>query len=77
MRLLLCADVHASCPPQGFSLRQLQHLVLDEADRILSLDFEEDIDKILKARSRVPAVALWHFVARTLARNDAAESVAA
>ena len=34
---------------QGFSLRTLQHLVLDEADRILSLDFEEDIDKILKA----------------------------
>ncbi len=31
-------------------MRQLQHLVLDEADRILSLDFEEDIDKILKAR---------------------------
>jgi superfamily II DNA/RNA helicase len=36
---------------QGFSLRQLQHLVLDEADRILSLDFEEDIDKILKVRA--------------------------
>ena len=35
---------------QGFSLRTLQHLVLDEADRILSLDFEEDIDKILKVR---------------------------
>ena len=35
---------------KGFSLRTLQHLVLDEADRILSLDFEEDIDKILKAR---------------------------
>ena len=41
----------ASWPAQGFSLRQLQHLVLDEADRILSLDFEEDVDKILKARS--------------------------
>jgi superfamily II DNA/RNA helicase len=43
-------------PPQGFSLRTLQHLVLDEADRILSLDFEEDIDKILKVRAlRAPA----------------------
>ena len=31
-------------------MRTLQHLVLDEADRILSLDFEEDIDKILKVR---------------------------
>ena len=37
-----------ACAAQGFSLRTLQHLVLDEADRILSLDFEEDIDKILK-----------------------------
>jgi hypothetical protein len=42
---------------QGFSLRQLQHLVLDEADRILSLDFEEDIDKILKARRAPPHAA--------------------
>ena len=54
--------MHGSRPPQGFSLRQLQHLVLDEADRILSLDFEEDIDKILKAR-RMPAVAMWHVCA--------------
>jgi superfamily II DNA/RNA helicase len=38
-------------------LRTLQHLVLDEADRILSLDFEEDIDKILKASARACAFA--------------------
>jgi hypothetical protein len=44
--------VHLTRPvaPQGFSLRQLQHLVLDEADRILSLDFEEELDQILKVR---------------------------
>jgi hypothetical protein len=43
------ARARAPCslrPAQGFSLQQLKHLILDEADRILSLDFEEEIDKI-------------------------------
>ena len=46
---------------QGFSLRQLQHLVLDEADRILSLDFEEELDQILKVRPdlRPPPACTW------------------
>ncbi|KAJ4800493.1 ATP-dependent rRNA helicase RRP3 [Rhynchospora pubera] len=34
---------------KGFSLRTLKYLVLDEADRLLNLDFEKAIDDILKA----------------------------
>lgn len=37
---------------KGFSLRTLQHLVLDEADRLLNMDFEQEIDQILKAIPR-------------------------
>jgi len=33
---------------KGFSLRSIRYLVMDEADRILNMDFEVDIDKILK-----------------------------
>ena len=33
---------------KGFSLRTIKYLVLDEADRLLNLDFEADIDEILK-----------------------------
>ena len=33
---------------QGFSLVKLRHLVLDEADRLLNMDFEQEIDQILK-----------------------------
>lgn len=32
---------------KGFSLAKLKYLVLDEADRMLSMDFEEEINKIL------------------------------
>ncbi len=32
---------------KGFNLRNLKYLVLDEADRMLSMDFEEEINKIL------------------------------
>ncbi|XP_072168550.1 probable ATP-dependent RNA helicase DDX47 [Diadema setosum] len=33
---------------KGFNLRALKYLVMDEADRILNMDFETEIDKILK-----------------------------
>ena len=33
---------------KGFSLRNLKYLIMDEADRILNMDFEEEVDKILK-----------------------------
>jgi ATP-dependent RNA helicase DDX47/RRP3 len=33
---------------KGFSLRSIRYLVLDEADRLLNEDFEEEINKILQ-----------------------------
>ena len=33
---------------KGFNLKFLKFLVLDEADRILNMDFETEVDKILK-----------------------------
>ncbi|XP_047144372.1 probable ATP-dependent RNA helicase DDX47 isoform X1 [Hydra vulgaris] len=33
---------------KGFSLRSLKYLIMDEADRILNMDFEEEVNKILK-----------------------------
>lgn len=33
---------------QGFTLKSLKHLVLDEADKLLDMDFEQEIDQILK-----------------------------
>jgi len=33
---------------QGFSLRTIKYLVLDEADKLLAMDFEVAIDRILK-----------------------------
>jgi ATP-dependent RNA helicase DDX47/RRP3 len=37
---------------KGFSLKAIKYLVLDEADRMLSLDFEEAINTILAALPR-------------------------
>ena len=37
---------------KGFGLKQLQVLCLDEADRLLNLDFEQEIDQILKVIPR-------------------------
>ncbi|CAI9088009.1 OLC1v1022236C1 [Oldenlandia corymbosa var. corymbosa] len=37
---------------KGFSLRMLQYLVLDEADRLLNEDFEKSLDEILNAIPR-------------------------
>lgn len=37
---------------KGFGLPQLKHLVLDEADKLLDMDFEEEIDQILKVIPR-------------------------
>lgn len=37
---------------KGFTLKSLQYLVMDEADRILNMDFGVEIDKILKVIPR-------------------------
>ena len=33
---------------KGFTLKTIKYLVMDEADRILNMDFEEEVDKMLK-----------------------------
>mmetsp|Transcript_26315 Transcript_26315/g.71197 ORF Transcript_26315/g.71197 Transcript_26315/m.71197 type:complete len:447 (+) Transcript_26315:177-1517(+) len=37
---------------KGFSLKALKHLVLDEADKLLDMDFEQEIDQVLKVIPR-------------------------
>jgi len=37
---------------KGFSLRNLKFLVLDEADRLLNMDFEKEIDRLLEVIPR-------------------------
>ena len=33
---------------KGFNMKQLKYLVMDEADRILNMDFEVEVNKILR-----------------------------
>ena len=44
---------------KGFSVRQLQALVLDEADKLLNMDFEKELDIILKAAPRERSTYLY------------------
>merc|ERR1719456_299144 len=44
---------------KGFHLRTIKYLVLDEADRILSMDFEEALDKILQVVPRERSTYLF------------------
>ncbi|KAG5719153.1 ATP-dependent rRNA helicase RRP3 [Termitomyces sp. T112] len=44
---------------KGFSLRQLKHLVLDEADRLLDLDFQREITEILQIIPRERSTYLF------------------
>ncbi|KAG8182407.1 hypothetical protein JTE90_018298 [Oedothorax gibbosus] len=37
---------------KGFNLKALKFLIMDEADRILDMDFEQEVDKILKSIPR-------------------------
>ena len=37
---------------KGFNLKALKYLVMDEADRILNMDFEQEVDKIFKCIPR-------------------------
>eukprot|EP00210_Caulerpa_lentillifera_P005861 g5605.t1 len=37
---------------KGFNLRSISYLVLDEADKLLDMDFEEELDQILRAVPR-------------------------
>ncbi|KAI1291699.1 putative ATP-dependent RNA helicase DDX47 [Halotydeus destructor] len=44
---------------KGFNLKFLKFLVLDEADRILNMDFEKEVDKILKVIPRERSTFLF------------------
>ncbi|ESO89083.1 hypothetical protein LOTGIDRAFT_229010 [Lottia gigantea] len=44
---------------KGFSLSNLKYLVMDEADRILNMDFGKEIDKILKSIPRQRRTCLY------------------
>jgi len=39
-------SLHTPLHVQGFSLKSLKHLVLDEADKLLDMDFEQEIDQV-------------------------------
>ena len=45
---------------KGFNLRSLKFLVMDEADRILNMDFEQEVDKILKVSCQM-SDKLYHL----------------
>ena len=47
---------------KGFSLRGLKHLVLDEADKRLDMDFEQEIDQILKVGGEGGSVSQSAYV---------------
>jgi len=51
----------------GVSLKACRHLVLDEADKLLDLGFQEQVDEIIAACAG-PSVAL-HFFSATLPEN--------
>lgn len=44
---------------KGFSLRSIKFLVMDEADRILNMDFEQEVDKLLKVIPRERTTYLY------------------
>ncbi|KAK7074058.1 putative ATP-dependent RNA helicase ddx47 [Halocaridina rubra] len=44
---------------KGFNLKALKYLVMDEADRILNMDFEMEVDKILKVIPRERVTMLF------------------
>jgi ATP-dependent RNA helicase DDX47/RRP3 len=44
---------------KGFNLRCVKYLVMDEADRILNMDFEAEVDKILKVMPRERTTYLY------------------
>ncbi|KAK0405645.1 hypothetical protein QR680_018109 [Steinernema hermaphroditum] len=53
---------------KGFNLRSIQYLVMDEADRILNMDFEVELDKILKV---VPKQRKTYLFSATMTKKVA------
>lgn len=54
---------------KGFSLRQLKYLVMDEADRLLDLDFGPILDKILQVLPRERRTMLFSATMSTKLNN--------
>ncbi|EEC06117.1 DEAD box ATP-dependent RNA helicase, putative [Ixodes scapularis] len=52
---------------KGFSLKALKYLVMDEADRILNMDFEEEVDKILRV---IPRERHTYLYSATMTKKD-------
>ena len=55
---------------RGFSLSQLKYMVMDEADRLLDLDFGPILDKILRVLPRAPARKTMLFSATMSTKLD-------
>jgi ATP-dependent RNA helicase DDX47/RRP3 len=53
---------------KGFSLTSIKYLVLDEADRILNLDYEKELDQILRV---LPAERNTYLFSATMTRKVA------
>lgn len=53
---------------KGFNLTALKYLVLDEADRILNMDFEKEVDKILE---QVPRERRTYLFSATMTKKVA------
>lgn len=51
---------------KGFNLRALKYLVMDEADRILNMDFEVELEKILKV---IPKERRTYLYSATMTRK--------
>ncbi|KAM4022425.1 putative ATP-dependent RNA helicase DDX47 isoform 2-T2 [Anomaloglossus baeobatrachus] len=52
---------------KGFNLRAIKYLVMDEADRILNMDFETEVDKILKV---IPRDRKTFLFSATMTKKD-------
>jgi ATP-dependent RNA helicase DDX47/RRP3 len=51
---------------KGFTLKTIKYLVMDEADRILNMDFEEDLDKMLKV---LPKERITYLYSATMTKK--------
>ena len=51
---------------KGFSLKTIRYLVMDEADRILNMDFEDDVDKMLKV---IPKERVTYLYSATMTKK--------
>jgi len=51
---------------KGFTLKSIKYLVMDEADRILNMDFEEEVDKMLRV---IPKERITYLYSATMTQK--------